>query len=240
MATKQRFPWVAVSAVVAFVMVVAVAWLQLPSDYPSAPTMGARLPVMVLTQLKPELSAELLAERLAAYDPTPLFIPTSMNSNEPPIPNDVRPGARGPFTEFAPELTKKGPLAFPSPVVVPAGPVEGLRLTERADAPLAMARADRAGGALPGRLGQVEAALADSGRVVLTLNLPMADGLPVVDWQPLELMGAVTRAGLLGELVITASSGSDEIDDYFRSQLRRNVRIGARLSAGFYVFRVGP
>ena len=239
MALKQRFPWVAVSAGVAVVIVAAVGWLQLPdgSWLQSAP---AGLPSLGLTQIDASLPKELLAEQLAAYDPAPLFIPSPMNSNEPKLPDEAKAGARGPFAALPPELTKKGPEAFPSPVLVPAAPVDGLRLTERSEAPLALGRGDGSVEPIKTRSGQVEAVNASSGKVVLALDLTALGGLPDGDWQPLELMGAVTRAGLAGDLVVTASSGSDEVDEYFRSHLKKNVRLGDRLSPGFYAFRVGP
>lgn len=241
MVAKQRFPWVGASAVVALAVVMAVAGLQLPADRPT-PSTRANLPVLTLTRGGTVRSAELLAEQLAAYDPTPLFIPSPMGSNDAALPEAARPGTGGPFPALPPELTKTGPLKFLSPVAIPRTPVEGLRLTERTDAPLALLRADTVGGGLAGRLAQVDAVAADSGRVMLTLtlSLPAPAGPPQADWQPLELMGAVTRAGLAGDLVVTSSSGSDEIDEFFRSHLRKNVRIGERLPVGFYAFRVGP
>lgn len=239
MAAKQRFPWVPVSAVVAVGVVAAVAWLQLPENEGGASASGT-LPSLGLTRLDSALAKELLAEKLAAYDPAPLFIPSPMNSNEPPLPDSARSGAGGPFVPVPPELTKTGPVKFLLPVPLPQDPVAGLRLTERADDPLALRRSDTVGEPLKARLGQVQAVTLDSGQVVLTLELPLSTGSPQADWQPLELMGAVTRAGLSGGLVVTSSSGSAEIDEYFRSHLAENVRIGERLSPGFYAFRVGP
>jgi hypothetical protein len=115
-----------------------------------------------------------------------------------------------------------------------------LRLTERTEAALALGRADVAGEGLVVRAGQIEAISLDSGRVVVTHTMPEAPDMPGGDWQPLELMGAITRAGFVGELVVTSSSGSEEMDDFFRFHLRKNVRIDARLRPGFYAFRVGP
>jgi hypothetical protein len=239
MAAKQRFPWVAVSAVVALALTLVVAGLRIPESVDS-PARGVVLPALVLTRIDPDKSAELLTEQLAAYDPTPMFIPSVMNSSATALPPEARPGAGGPFAPLPPDLTKTGVLKFPSPVPAPASPVAGLRLTERAEAALAIGRVDAEGRGLSSRTGQIEAVAIDCGQVMLTLDIPASFNVPGGDWQPLELMGAVTRSGLVGELVVTMSSGSEEIDDFFRSNLRKNVRIDARLRPGFYAFRVGP
>lgn len=246
MAAKQRFPWISVSAAVSAVVVGSVTWLQVPPDFVPAHQPGAGdragLPVLGLARIEPASPAELLAEQLAAYDPAPMFIPSAMTSSEPELPPELRPGAGGPFPSLPAELTKTGPLKFPPAVPVPAEAADGLRLTERADVPLVMARADEnaLGPALAPRLAQVEAITAEGGRVALKLDLPAAADFPAGDWQPLELMGTVTRAGLAGELAVATSSGVDEVDAYFRFHLRKNVRMGERLPEGFYVFRVGP
>lgn len=239
MALKQRFPWVGVSAVVALVLIVAVAGLRMPESV-DGPAAGQALPSLVLTRIGSEPSAELLAEQLAAYDPTPMFIPSAMNSSMPSIPPEVKPGAGGPFSALPPDLTKTGALRFPSQVSVPTNPVGGLRLTERSDAPLVVGRVDTVGEGLLLRTARIEAVAVNRAQVSLTMDLPAGLNVPGGDWQPLELMGAVTRAGQVGELVVTTSSGSEEIDDFFRFHLGKNVRIDARLRPGFYAFRVGP
>jgi hypothetical protein len=240
MPANQRFPWVAVSAIVSAGVLTAVTWLQPPGSRKREEAL-ATFPPLGLTQLTPASPTGLLVEQLAAYDPAPLFMPSPMNSSEPPLLGAAGLNANSPFDALVPELTKTGAMKFPSPVTVPANPVDGLRLTERADAPLALARTDPKLKPLGTRVGQIEVVNAASGRVVSVMDLPPASTeLPEGEWQPLEMMGAVTRAGLIGDLVITTSSGSVEIDEYFRSHLKRNVRIGDRLSQGFYAFRIGP
>lgn len=233
----DRFPWIAVSALAAVGVFGAAVCLRLPKNWEQDEI--AVLPALRLTRAKSP-SKELLAEKLAAYDPSPLFMPSPMSSNEPTLPEEARAGFTGPFAPLNPTLTKKGLIQFPAPVAVPKTPVDGLRLTERTDAAMALAREDTDTTPLPERLGQVEAVSVASGRVALVLELPLPDDHPEGDWQPMELMGAVTKAGLAGALVITSSSGSDEIDGYFRSHLKKNVRFGERLPEGFYAFRVGP
>lgn len=239
MASKERFPWVRVSAVVALAVVVTVAGLRLP-DFERVPESKTVLPRVGLTQIGPDASAELLAEQLAAYDPTPMFLPSPMTGSDPGIKEEAQAGTGGPFAPLAPDLTKTGPLRFAAPVPVPAGPVEGLRLTERTEAALALGRMELVGEGLSIRAGQVEAIAVDTGRIVFTLSMPAAPDMPRSDWQPLELMGAITRAGLVGELVVISSSGSEEIDGFFRFHLAKNMRIDARLRPGVYAFRVGP
>jgi hypothetical protein len=239
MAAPQRFPWVAVSAVVALVLMIVVVALRVPESV-DVPVAGPALPSLGLTRFGLDAPAELLAEQLAAYDPTPMYIPSAMNSNMPVIPPEALPGAGGPFAVLPPDLTKTGVLKYPSSAPIPATAVGGLRLTERADAALVVGRVDTTGRELSSRAGQVEAVAIGGSVATLILDLPASLKVPGGDWQPLDLLGAVTRAGLVGELVVTASSGSEEIDDFFRSHLQKKENIGARLQPGFYAFRVGP
>lgn len=238
MAVKQRFPWIGVSAVIAFVVVMVTAWVQIPVS-PKLPA-----PVGPLTSLQfkipgDDAESQLLAEKLDAYDPRPLFVPLWMSSSGSA--DEARSGrlVSGPFAELPSELTKDGPVRFPSLVPLPVEGVAVLKLTERPNAPLGIARAETVGVPLVQRLACVEA-VDTGGAVVLSLELASAADFPGKDWAPLELLGSVGRAGLVGELALLAGSGSDEIDNYFRSLLGKNMRIGERLPVGFYTFRVGP
>lgn len=239
MAANKRFPWVGVSAVVAFIIISAAAWLRVPEGGTPAAS-GPNGPALVLTRVDALLSSEVMAERLAAYDPTPLFLPSSMSSSEPPLPAGARDRLAGPFGPIPPNMTKVAGTRFPAAQALPRNPLEGLRLTERADSPLVLARGDDVGAPLPARVGQLEVVDLGGGHIVLTLELSASGEMPAIDWQPVEMAGAVNRAGLVGELVVIVSSGSEEIDDYFRVHLRKTTRIGARLPQGFYTFRVGP
>ena len=242
MRAKQRFPWVPVGAAAAVLVVGVAAWLQIPVVTPEAKT-GAAMPRLVITRPDPGAKAAVLAEQLAAYDPTPLFLPTVMNSGQTTLPFGEKANAGGPFLDLEPLLVfdkQKADLTFPAIVAVPAGPVQGLTLANRREVPLVIGRTDYAGEQLPSRSGFMEAVRNGDNRVVLTLALPEAPLRPQVDWQPMELLGAISTSGLVGDLVVTVSSGSDVVDDYFSRQLARTVRVGERLQPGFYTFRVGP
>ena len=241
MAAKQRFPWVSVSAVVAVMVVGVVVWLQIP-QFPINSQQRASLPSLGFTKLDPSRTAEVLAEQLAAYDPTPLFLPTAMNSSQTAFLTDEQRNAEGPFaplkTFFIFPEGDAG-LNFPPTIAVPTSSVQGLDMADKRELPLFLGRMDSVGKKLSARVGYLEALEAGSGRVVLSLPLDGADG-PPGDWQPMELLGAVSRFGQVGSLVVTVSSGSDDVDDYFGSLLSQIVRVGARLSPGFYAFRIGP
>lgn len=238
MVANQRFPWVAVSAVIAVTVISAVAWLDVSDGGNPWPSKSMQ-PALALTRVDEASSKDVLAEKLAAYDPTPLFLPSGMNADVAPPPA-THDEVGGPFAALDPSFVKKGPVRFPVQVTAPQTPVGGLRLTERAEDALVMARRNSVGGALGGRLGQVEAVEVATGRVVFTGDLPNAEGQPGDDWQPLELMGAVSRSGVVGKLVVTQSSGADGVDEFFQAHLTERVRIGEQLREGIYVLRVGP
>ena len=44
----------------------------------------------------------------------------------------------------------------------------------------------------------------------------------------------------IGDLVVVTSSGSEEVDKYFRDHLAQVFHAGERLAPGVYAFRVGP
>lgn len=239
-AKNPRFPWVTVSAIAATLLVLAVVGLRIPEAAKVSAKRDSALPLLGLAQIKTSLSADILAEQIAAYDPSPMFVPSGMNSSDPALPDGARSGSAGPFGVLPPGLVKTAPLKFPSPVPIPVSPIAGLRLTERPEAPLALARRDATGEGLTPRAARIEVVRVEDGALALTVDLPAPSALLESDWQPFELMAAVTRAGQVGELVVASSSGSDEIDDFFRSYTQKNLRFGERVKAGFYTLRVGP
>jgi hypothetical protein len=228
MRTEDKFPWW-VAVPTAVVLAAALAGLRLPPVRESA---SAAAPPPVLT-LVPAAGRETL-------DPSALFLSGRTGRAV------VRPEVSALGGQFAPVLDAvAGPnLGRPSgAMLVPVGPTQGLGITERADAPLALGRADANFSPLSGRLAQVEAVEANTGRVRLTLTLPLVEeaGAPATGWQPLELLGTVGPTGLVaGGLVVRRGSGSADVDKYFQLRLARRERVGERLPPGVYVFRVGP
>jgi hypothetical protein len=238
MPVQKRFPWVAVSAVVAALLIGVVAMLPSVGEGPSV-AKAAKLPALGLARISRGESTELLTEQILAYDPAPLFIPSAMNCSEAELPAGIRPGSEGPFAELPARFTRSAPLSFPSKVKTPRTPVEGLGRTGGHNALLALDRTDAVEAKEESAGVRIEVLKVGVSDWMNAGELPAASVAGFEDWQPLELMGAVTREGFVGELVVTTSSGSIEIDDDFRSLLRKNVLFGGRLPVGFYTFRVG-
>jgi hypothetical protein len=238
MPVQKRFPWVVVSAVVATLLIGAVAMLPPVGGVPSV-AKSAVLPTLGLAQISRGEATELLAEQILAYDPAPLFIPSAMNCSEAELPAGIRPGSEGPFAEIPARFTRSTPLRFPSKLKTPRDPVEGLGRTGGNNALLALDRTDGVEATEGGAGVRIEVLKVGTRDWVGAGELPVAPVVGFDDWQPLELMGALNREGFVGELVVMTTSGSSEIDDNFRSLLRKNVLFGGRLPAGFYTFRVG-
>lgn len=236
MPAKDRFPWVAVSAAVAAIVIAAMVALPLPVESPRV-TQPEKLPSLGLTRISRDNATELLMEQIVAYDPAPMFIPSAMNSSAPELP--AGPGELGPFADIPSRFSRSAPLGFPAAVKIPSNPVEALKRSAQSEDLLALGLTDGFSGNTLTATASVEVVRLGEGAIVLALDMPNSNGTAAVDWQPLELIGAVRRTGLVGELVVSISSGSSEIDDNFRSLLRENVLIGDRLPVGFYTFRIG-
>jgi hypothetical protein len=91
------------------------------------------------------------------------------------------------------------------------------------------------------RGGFVEVHSAATGERVLAEPLAF-DAKPPSDkaWSPLEFLARITAAGLGAPLVVTTSSGVEEVDAHYRKFLAKTYRIGERLEPGFYRVIVAP
>lgn len=235
----------------AVLVVAAAALLRLPGA-PPAGQGRAPLPTVSVTNPGPTGSSPLLAEKLKLDDPTLLFMPADAERGETLLNGSLRPDAGVPAAtvtdqklSFSPDSLGAGTLAvqFSEPVPAPQNALEGLRLTERPDAPLTLGRTDNSATNLPTRTGWVEAvatAKTANSQVAWSGELGRSDRVPAGDWDPLELLGAVAPSGLVGNLVVTRSSGSETVDNQIRQLLTLTLHVGQRLPPGIYTFRVGP
>lgn len=191
-----------------------------------------------------------LAEEALMRDLAPLFLPTERNASLARVPTR-EPGKT--FLDAAtPNLGVAGSNwrineALPPIARIngkPAGEVAPLDLLHPSETELSL-----------GGFGRTEAkvpALATRGAIVDVTNLRdgrrqppheiTADLPPAAlkGWQPVEFTAAVGAAGLVGQLTLVATSGSDEVDRFLRIYLARSFRVGERLAPGFYRITVTP
>jgi hypothetical protein len=235
--------WVALAAGVA-VVVPALMLFRLPHGQPAADMPAA--PSVQLTSFAANAGQSLLQQQAEFFDPTPLFLPTSRNSSQRELPASVQrhPGEIA-NVYASPKLSfNEAALSLPlgPPVSLPTGPREILARDGR-DPFFTFGREDVALPTLKPRGAHAEVRVEKTGELVLDQDLTSANP-PRTDWagglQPLEYIAAIDRAGLIGPLVLTMGSGSDEVDAYFRDYLARDFRVGERLAPGFYRVLVGP
>lgn len=236
--TKRRWLISALSA--AAVLAVLLPLFHSPSPRGDLPRATAR----------PEAPIKLAparADELAMRDLKPLFLPTPYNA-APTEPAHLEPG--GALLARDDEKLKfkdENPaLRLPSPVQVPAGPVEAIA---NPPGPLALGigRVDARLPAAPAHGAYVDLYVAGTGKRVFEDPLvleprarPMAANREIMDWRPLEFLAAVDPAGLVGPLVLTRSSGVEDVDNHFRNYLARTYNLGDRLPPGFYRIVVAP
>jgi hypothetical protein len=225
--------WILAGAAGLGLLVLVVMLFRAPAGPPAAP--GAALPPPAVGVA----SAGLLSEEAALFDRTPLFLPTQWNSTEKELPRR-EPGG---FAAYEDKLTfaeNRLELNLPPPIAVPSRLPEALAANPPQDRFLGIGRTDYQPPVLAARGAYLDVAAAGTGRRVLVGAL--ADAHPPGDgtWEPLEFMIAVDPAGLVGPPVLTAGSGSEGVDAYFRNYLAETLRIGDRLEPGFYRICLGP
>jgi hypothetical protein len=193
-----------------------------------------------------------LEEQAVLFDPTPLFLPTARNASHAGIGMAVRREPGEVFRPFPPRLVYSDSVfavAFPDPMAPPSAPAAALEIGLTANPYVPLGRFERELPPLAGRLAFVEVLKAASGEKVLAVPFdaegPSAAGadfgvLRSESWRPMELLASLDSAGFTGAPVITQGSGSERVDQLVRELLIRELHLGQRLQAGFYVFRVGP
>jgi hypothetical protein len=182
-----------------------------------------------------------IQERTELFDPTPLFIPTGKNFGQGGLPARVvrQPGQV--FGTYDPKLnfTDSGLDKYGNnndlstetlPELVSRGnevPFGGFGQVDSNRLPLAA------------RVGYVEIKSLKTGLLYLSETFSQLK-LPVRDYAPAEFVVVVGAAGLIGEPVLTAGSGSDEDDVALREFLVKGFHLGEKLPPGRYAVTVGP
>jgi hypothetical protein len=248
---KQR--WAVAATAAAIVMMAMLFLFRLPP-----PSAGLLMPASLLVgksvkpavQLaRPDPIDRLLKDETEIRDLRPLFLPTDRNARLPELKRE--PGR----TFLDNDTVKLGFLEtelaiskdFP-PVAMVGGaradeatPLDALASESSATSLLGFGRSDAPLQSLPSRVGFVEVLSAETGARVLGELLSGEARVPGDKaWAPLEFLARIDAAGLAAPLIVTTSSGVEEVDAHFRKFLAKTYRLGVRLSPGFYRVIVAP
>lgn len=241
--------WLGLAVVVALgffgALLLAVRFVNLPTpprppEKPAPPRSG-----IGIASISGEAGSALWSEQ-SLIDPDPLFLPTSYNASQPPLPSSMRrePGAI--FQSLAPKYVyaeDSAPVEFPDVVRLPDAPVQSLTYGSAQDPYDVLGRFNRTETPLPPRLAVVEIIEMKTGRLLMSVPLNPLEAsaqIRTADWRPMELLAAVDTTGLLGRPLLTQGSGVEAIDAFFRQFLATDFHLGERLAPGFYTLRVGP
>lgn len=240
--------WIAfaIATVVVVLAVLAATKVRLPKSPKGGIAHAPSTSSVNIARADPRGGNAALLQQVELYDPKPLFLPTPINSSDPELPADLRrePGAafRAFPAQYAIDEYDMKKVAFPESIAVPENPVQALSTGKAPNPFYVFGRIDYPYKPLPARLAFMEVQQAKSGRTVLAtpLSVEQTAPLPVVDWQPMEMIIAVEATGLVGEPTVTSGSGFEAVDNYFRMYVAKQIRLGARLAPGFYALRIGP
>jgi hypothetical protein len=230
-----RYTWVLAS--VAGIGAILLAGLLFREPAPARP---GRIPAPVRPSVGLAPADSVLTEEADLFDRTPLFLPTKWNSAEKELPSRDPSGG---FTGYPDKMfftRDELDLGLPPPIAVPPRLADALGENPPGDPYLGIGRTGYSPVRLSTRSAYVEVAAAGTGQRVFARALdgaqPPGDG----GWQPLEFLVAVDASGLVGPPVLTAPSGQENVDAYFRRYLSDVLRVGDRLTPGFYRIAVGP
>jgi hypothetical protein len=239
---EPAFPWLWTTVAVVVVFVGAMALVRTPEPpAPRRPAEAAPRNSVGLTRLD-EKSADVVTREEAVFrDPTPLFLPTPWNAGADVGPSVLTTGPEGLFPDYAAKLVNPAAelTAWFAPTPTPMAPADALRVGERGNPYGAVGRRETPMEPLPERLGFVDVLQTATGRRVLAVSVPLARGAPEGDWQPLEMLVGVDRAGSVEAAVMTGS-GADEWDRFLRQFIEKDFHLGQRVTPGFYRVVVGP
>lgn len=238
----KRLVWISLVGVVGVVGAIG-GWWAWTQGKPTvqAMTVQPQPPFVRLAGVGTGLADQVLRERADFFDPTPLFFPTEWNYGQRPLRESLRRQPGQVFGSFEPVFSyPEQNMKTYGIEITPAPEKLSDILVQGNEAPFAgIGQIDRPKPALQERGGFVEVRRFSSDEPVISQALGSI-GLPRLDYAPLEFLVVVSRAGVVGEPVLTSGSGWEEVDTFFRTYLVKTARLGERLSPGRYRVLVGP
>jgi hypothetical protein len=189
-----------------------------------------------------EADVELLREQAYLFDSAPLFLPTRWNSASLPTVRALELKPPDLF-ELFPARFSYGEADFGSRAIEAKVPVLNLATLDTLDSatriPFGRDRVEQP--RLSPRFALLEVRLPGSPEVVLAEPVG-AEGAPRAGrqlWAPAEFYLHVEQVGVVGELVLLAGSGVEEVDLFLREEIRRLLR-ARMLDGGYYRVLAGP
>jgi len=147
-----------------------------------------------------------------------------------------------------PQSNLRASLDLPEPVTVPTTSAEALAAGLPGPILIGIGRVDQALMPLPARgaivdivaVGTGQAALPPQAMAQVQALAAKAEPPGKRAWKAMEFLAVVDAAGLAAPVTITVRSDVDEVDSYFQNFLTRTLRLGERLTPGFYRISIGP
>ncbi len=235
-AARQALLWPIVGGILGVVglLFVASRFVRLPAPgiiQPAVPTAS-----LIVTQSKQ-------AGEISLFSHVPLFLPTPVNASRLDLPSEVHQEPTAIFHKVEPEYTFPidGPaLALQLPISAPPSPAAATFVGDTPNAFEGIGRLDAVSAPLAARLGVLEVREAQTGQIVLASVLEGGGASLPATWQPFQFLAFVDETGLVGEPTLMSRSGSEVVDNFFRTFLAKTFPVGKRLEPGSYRFRVGP
>ncbi len=182
-----------------------------------------------------------MQERAEYFDPTPLFFPTEHNFGQRQTPESARRQPGQVFASYEAKLSfsESGMRVHGQETAVTDERLWDV-LAQGNEAPFAgYGLIDGTRPALSGRDAFMEVNALTDGKMIVAQALRQLK-LPRTDFAPLEFLVLIGSAGVIGEPVLLAGSGWEEVDTFFRDHIVKSSRLGERLSPGRYRVVVGP
>lgn len=226
-------------------MTLAAAWVKLPQPPEANALSGRRAPELVVTRLRSLPAGGEIRERLRMLDPSPLFLPGGVGAEAAGATariEDRQGGAVGADVPPALVFSDQSPARS---ILRPYSPRSGLEAEKWGAADRwfdGMSRQGKLAGipaSQQGAMAFLEVFAAGRVERIAKIELPSAPALAASGWRPLELRVLVNVTGLVASPVIIRGSGLDEVDDYLREVIAKELLSRLRLRPGSYRLIVG-
>ncbi len=238
---RGRWFWPAVLALtVGGGMTLTAAWVKLPEPPTATVGAGRAAPGLVVTPLRSLPAGGETRERLRLLDPSPLFLPGGVGAEAAGAAariEDRQGGAVGAGVPPALAFSAQSPARY---ILRPDSPRSGLEAEKWVAAGRWFDGMSRKGGVaeIPTKQ-RAESAFLEvfaAGRVerFAKIELPGNPALSASGWRPMEMRVLVNEVGPVASPVIIRGSGVDEVDNYLREIIAKELLPRLRLRPGFY------